>query len=143
MRVSVMKKRVLILCTGNSCRSQMAEGFWRAFGGEEWDVFSAGLIPKGVNPLAIQVMGELGVDIRRQKSESVEALLDQEFDLVLTVCSNAERSCPTFARAARREHWPFDDPDQSAGAEEQRLAVFRRVRDQIRAAVRNRIMDPR
>ena len=121
----------------------MAEGFWRACGGDEWDVFSAGLIPKGVNPLAIQVMDEVRVDIRQQKSESVAALVDQEFELVVTVCSNAERNCPTFPRAARREHWPFDDPDQSVGAEEQRLAVFRRVRDQIRAAVRDRIMGPR
>ncbi len=127
-----MKKRVLILCTGNSCRSQMAEGFWRHMAAAQWDVFSAGLEPHGVNPLAIRVMAEVGIDISGHTSDSVADYVDQHFDLVVTVCGNADTHCPRFAHAAPKEHWPFEDPAGAGGSDEQRLPLFRAVRDQIR-----------
>jgi arsenate reductase len=135
----LMKRRVLILCTGNSCRSQMAEGFWRHLGGEGWDVFSAGLAPRGPNPLAVKAMAELGIDISNQQSRSLDQFRYEPFDLVVTVCSNAERNCPHFPHAAGREHWPFDDPAKVTGDEDERMVVFRRVRDGIAAAVERRL----
>jgi arsenate reductase len=114
----------------------MAEGFWRHFGGEQWDVFSAGLQPKGLNPLAVKVMVEVGIDISGQQSESLDAYVSRPFDLVLTVCSNADRDCPHFPGAKNREHWPFDDPGEATGSEEQRMAVFRRVRDAMAQRVK-------
>lgn len=131
-----MKRRVLILCTGNSCRSQMAEGWWRHLGGGEWDVFSAGLNPIGVNPMAALAMSEVGIDISGQTSDPMSDYVREPFDLVVTVCSNAEQRCPAFPNAARREHWPFDDPYDAVGDEEQVMAEFRRVRDEIGAAIR-------
>jgi arsenate reductase len=135
-RTPSAKHRVLILCSGNRARSQMAEGLWRHSAGDRWDVFSAGTSPKvSVHPLAITVMGEIGIDIRAQRPKSTAAFVDQPFDLVLTVCSNAERACPAFPGARRREHWPFEDPADFPGDAETQLAVFRRVRDELRKRI--------
>ncbi len=130
------KLRVLVLCTGNSCRSQMAEGFFRYLGRERVDVFSAGLSPKGVHPLAIKVMAEIGIDISKQTSNNLDEYLSLKFDYLITVCDNAAANCPVFPGEGRRLHWPFDDPASATGTEEEILAEFRRIRDQIGAAVR-------
>ncbi len=135
------KKHVLILCTGNSCRSQMAEGFWRHHGGDEWDVFSAGVSPVGLNALAVEVMAEVGIDISGQTSKSLDQFVTQAFDLVVTVCGNADRNCPVFPNATRREHWPFDDPAHVTGGEEERMREFRRVRDEIGQTIRKWLVD--
>lgn len=126
-----MKTKVLFLCTGNSCRSQMAEGFLRAFGGDAYEAHSAGTQPSRVNPLAVEVMREVGIDISGQASKSVTEYLGQNFGMIVTVCDNAKKQCPIFPGSALREHWPFDDPAEAEGSNEQRLAVFRRVRDEI------------
>jgi len=131
------KSRVLILCTGNSARSQMAEGLLRRDdAGERFEVFSAGTRPSAVRPEAIAVMAELGVDISGQRSKSVEEFRGQSFDYVLTVCDAARESCPVFPGAGRRLHHSFDDPAAATGSEAERLAVFRRVRDELRAWLR-------
>jgi len=131
-------KRVIILCTGNSCRSQMAEAFWRKHGGADWEVVSAGTRPKGaVYPLAIRAMAEKGIDISRAESKSTGPFIGQKFDLVVTVCDDAEKNCPTFASAAKHLHWPFDDPPKATGTDEQRMQVCRRVRDEIEAKIRS------
>jgi len=129
-----MKKpvRVLILCTGNSARSQMAEGLLREMGGDRFEVASAGVAPSFVRPEAIAVMREVDIDISGHKSKSVDEFTNQEFDYVITVCDNANEQCPVFPGNTRRIHWSFDDPAAAKGDEEQRLAVFRRVRDEIR-----------
>ncbi|MCK6457380.1 MAG: arsenate reductase ArsC [Phycisphaerae bacterium] len=128
-----MPKRVLILCTGNSCRSQMAEALWRNLAAGAWDACSAGTRPAGyVHPLAIDVMRELGIDIAPQRSKHIDELADREFDLVVTVCENARETCPTLPGAKRTLHWPFDDPVAAIGTDEQRRSEFRRVRDRIR-----------
>src|SRR6476661_6744141 len=126
-----MKQRVLILCTGNSARSQMAEGLLRALGGDRFDVFSAGSKPSIVNPLAIAAMDERGIDIRAQRSKHLNEYLDQPFDYVITVCDNAAETCPLFPGAARRIHWSFPDPAAVVGSESEQLASFRQVRDAI------------
>jgi arsenate reductase len=126
------KKRVLILCTGNSARSQMAEGLLRHDGGEGFEVFSAGVEPSHVRPQAIEVMREIGIDISRHCSKSFDEFLGQEFDYVITVCDNANERCPVFPRKTERIHWSFDDPAAAQGDEATRLAVFRKVRDEIR-----------
>ncbi|WP_461395710.1 arsenate reductase ArsC [Deferrisoma sp.] len=132
----VRRKRVLFLCTGNSCRSQMAEGWLRHLGGDRYEVFSAGTRPQGLNPRAVRVMAEAGVDISGHTSDPVEKYLGEDFDLVVTVCGGAKESCPVFVgRVKDRQHWPFDDPAEAAGTEEEVMAVFRRVRDEIRARV--------
>lgn len=125
------KRRVLILCTGNSARSQMAEGLLRHGAGDRFEVFSAGTDPSQVRPEAIAVMEELGIDISRHRSKSVDEFAGQEFDYVITVCDNAKESCPVFPGRAERIHWSFDDPATVQGSEEERKAVFRRVRDEI------------
>jgi arsenate reductase len=125
-------KRVLILCTGNSARSQMAEGLLRHDGGERFEVSSAGTHPGHVRPEAIAAMSELGIDISKHRSKSVDEFTNDEFDYVITVCDNAREHCPVFPGAARRIHWSFDDPAAALGDEAARLALFRRVRDQIR-----------
>ena len=129
-----MKKRVLFLCTGNSCRSQMAEGFLRA-SGDEYEAHSAGTKPTAVNPLAVEVMREVGIDISGCRSKNVTSYLGQHFRVVITVCDNAKEHCPIFPGPCRREHWPFEDPAEATGTREQQLAVFRRVRDRIAARV--------
>lgn len=130
------KKRVIILCTGNSCRSQMAEAFWRKYGGDNWEVVSAGVKPSGkVYPLAIKAMAEKGFDISNCKSKSVTPFLDQRFDLVVTVCGHADKTCPTFPGGGKYLHHPFDDPPKAPGTDEERMKVTRRVRDEIEAKV--------
>jgi arsenate reductase len=132
------KLRILFLCTGNSCRSQMAEGFARALKGDVLDADSAGTEPRGLDPRAVRVMAEAGVDISGQRSKPVAELGGQEFDLVVTVCDRAREGCPILPGSARTIHAGFADPPAlAAGAksEEEALAHYRRVRDQIRAFV--------
>lgn len=129
-------KKVLVLCTGNSCRSQMAEGLWNHLGHDQWRAVSAGSNPAGfVHPLAVRVMAELGIDISRNKSLHVEHFSDEHFDLVVTVCDRARQTCPTLPGAQAKDHWPFDDPAFAEGTDDERLAEFRRVRDEIRARI--------
>ena len=135
------KSKVLILCTGNSARSQMAEGLFRQAGGDRYEVFSAGTNPGLVRPEAVTVMREIGIDISRHRSKSVDEFAGQEMDLVITVCDNAKESCPVFPGTTQRLHWPFEDPAALAGSEEQRLAAFRSIRDQIRARIQ-RFLNP-
>ena len=130
------RKRVLILCTGNSARSQMAEGLLRDLAGERFEVASAGVSPTQVRPEAIAVMRELGIDISHHRSKSVDEFAAQQFDYVITVCDNANEQCPVFPGNTKRIHWSFDDPAAAQGDEQSRLAVFRRVRDQIRQQLR-------
>jgi arsenate reductase len=131
-----MKARVLILCTGNSARSQMAEGLLRHDAGDRFEVFSAGTRPSVVRAEAIAVMRELGIDLAGHRSKSVDAFAGQSFDYVLTVCDNAKESCPIFPGATVKIHRSFEDPASFDGSEEERLALFRRVRDEIREYLR-------
>ena len=126
---------ILFLCTGNSCRSQMAEGWAKALRGSEVETYSAGVEPKELHPLAIKVMAEVGVDISMQRSKHVRVLKDIPFDYVVTVCDNARESCPLFPGKTKIAHRDFEDPAAAKGSEEEVLAVFRRVRDQIRAFI--------
>lgn len=125
------KSRVLILCTGNSARSQMAEGLLRHLAGDKFDVESAGTIASFVRPLAIAAMAEIGIDISRHRSKCLDEFLGEFFDHVITVCDNAAENCPVFPGKATRIHWSFDDPADAIGSSEEQLAVFRRVRDEI------------
>ena len=131
------KKRVLILCTGNSARSQMAEGLLRHDAGQRFEVESAGTKASFVRPEAITVMQEVGVDISGHRSKNVDEFVGQEFDYVITVCDNAREACPVFFGAAQKLHHDFEDPAAVAGSDEERLVVFRRVRDQLRAYLRS------
>lgn len=124
-------KRVLILCTGNSARSQMAEGLLRHLGGDRFDVVSAGVAPTQLRPEAITTMREIGIDISHHHSKSVDEFGGQQFDYVITVCDHANEQCPLFPGNVERIHWSFDDPAKASGDEEARLAAFRRVRDEI------------
>jgi arsenate reductase len=135
------KKRVLILCTGNSARSQMAEGLLRHDGGERFAAFSAGTKPSHVRTEAIAAMRELGIDISHHRSKSVDEMIEQQFDYVITVCDNARESCPVFPQQTERLHWSFEDPATAAGDAAARLAVFRRVRNEIRARLRQFIAE--
>src|SRR5215216_407594 len=130
------QRRVLFLCTGNSARSQMAEGLLREMAGEVFDVDSAGVSPTNVRPEAIAAMREIGIDISQHRSKSVDEFIDQEFDYVITVCDNAREQCPIFPGQAKQIHWSFDDPAAAEGDELARLAVFRRVRDEIKEHLR-------
>ena len=129
----VNKKRVLFLCTGNSCRSQMAEGLVNHFLGEAWEAHSAGTQPAGtVHPLAIRAMAELGIDISNRRSKPVDEFRDAEFDLVVTVCDDAAENCPAWIGGSGRvAHISFSDPARATGTQGERLAAFRRVRDEI------------
>lgn len=135
------RKRVLILCTGNSARSQMAEGLLRNLADARFDVASAGVSPTKVRPEAIKVMGEIGIDISTHYSKSVDEYSGQEFDYVITVCDNAQEQCPVFPGNTKRLHWSFEDPAEAAGDEETRLTVFRKVRDEIRDRLRSFVAD--
>ncbi|QOY86822.1 arsenate reductase ArsC [Paludibaculum fermentans] len=128
-------KRILVLCTGNSARSQMGEGLFRHAGAGAYEVESAGTKPSLVRPEAIAVMRELGIDLSGYRSKSVSEFEGQAFDYVVTVCDNARDSCPVFPAGTERIHWSFEDPAAVEGSEEERLAAFRRIRDQIRARV--------
>lgn len=133
------KTKVLFLCTGNSCRSQMAEGWARQLRGDEITPFSAGIETHGLNPLAVRVMAEAGVDISGQHSKLVTDLQEQEFDLVITVCGHADENCPFFPGPTRVVHHGFDDPPKlaaGAASEEKGLSHYRRVRDEIRDFVK-------
>jgi arsenate reductase len=130
---SLEKRRVLILCTGNSCRSQMAEAFLRTAAGDLLEVHSAGSRPAGhVHPKAIRVMREIGIDISGHRSKPLSEFLHTPVHTVITVCSQADQDCPIFPGQVHRHRWPFDDPAKAAGTDEEVLAVFRRVRDEIR-----------
>lgn len=131
-----MKPRVLFLCTGNSARSQMAEGWLRHLAGDRYDVFSAGTKPVGLNPGAVDAMAEVGVDIAHHRSKSATEFTAMPFDYVITVCNRAKESCPRWSGAVRLIHWSFDDPAAVTESAEQRRQVFRRVRDEIAASIR-------
>jgi len=131
--MTATKPTVLVLCTGNSCRSHLAEGILRAAAGDILDVQSAGSKPAGqVHPLAIQVMQEIGIDISLHRSKPLSGFLDRKIETVITVCGNADAACPIFPGQVNRHHWPFDDPAHATGTDEEKLAVFRRVRNEIR-----------
>lgn len=127
------RQKILFLCTGNSCRSQMAEGFMRKYFGDHFEIFSAGVSPSVVNPNAIKVMKETGIDISRHTSKSVELFRDKKFDYLITVCDNAEEACPVFTNEVKnRIHWSFEDPAEAAGTQEEILKKFRQIRDLIK-----------
>ena len=130
--VTNSKPTVLILCTGNSCRSHLAEGILRAKAGDLLDVQSAGSAPAGyVHPLAIQVMAEIGIDISKHHSKHMNEFLHKKVETVITVCGNADQACPLFPGQANRHHWAFNDPAHKSGSDEEKLKVFRQVRDEI------------
>ncbi len=131
------KPRVLFLCYHNSARSQMAEGLLRDIAGDRFEVFSAGIEPTRVHPLAIKAMAERGIDISKQTSKSASDLLSEHFSYIITVCDDAKEKCPTFPGVAVRLHWPFEDPAKATGSEEEQLEVFRKVRDQIKDRIEN------
>lgn len=141
MTAETTPRRVLFLCTHNSARSQMAEGLLRALGGARFASFSAGTEATLVRPLAIRAMAELGIDIAGQESKTLERYLHEPFDEVITVCDAANEACPHFPHAAHRRHWSFDDPSQATGTAEEQLAVYRRVRDAIRARIARELLD--
>ena len=128
-----MKERVLFLCTGNSARSQMAEGLLRNLAGDRFDVYSAGTSPKGLHPASIAAMKEVGIDISQNRSKALDEFLGQRFDHVITVCDRAKQQCPIFP-GATPIHWGFDDPAEAP--EEQQAQIFRRVRDEISQRLR-------
>lgn len=128
-----MKKKVLFLCTGNSCRSQMAEGFLRDLAGDRFEVISAGLEPGIVNPKTVKVMKEIGIDISHHTSKDVNQFVGQNFDYIITVCDNANEYCPSFPGKAERIHWSFEDPAKAIGNEEEVLYLFRKVRNQVKS----------
>lgn len=131
-----MKRRVLILCTGNSARSQMAEGLLRHLGGEDYEVVSAGTHPSSVNALAIEAMQEIGIDISSQRSKSVKEFANQEFDVVITVCDSAAELCPSFPGVPQRIHWSLPDPVSLEGLREKNLTAFHSVRDDLAVRLR-------
>ena len=133
-----MAQRVLIVCTGNCVRSQMGEGLLRKLGGEDYEVHSAGSRPEGfVSPFAIEAMREIGIDISAHRSKSISEFDGQQFDVVITVCDSAAQECPVFAGAPRRIHWSIWDPGAATGSYEEKLAAFRRVRDDLAARLRS------
>jgi arsenate reductase (thioredoxin) len=132
-----MKQRVLILCTGNSARSQMAEGLLRDIAGDRFEVESAGVAPSFVRPEAIEAMREIGIDISQHRSKSVDEFAGQSFDYVITVCDNANQQCPMFPGKAERIHWSIADPAEVTGDEQERLAAFRSARDDLRERLKS------
>jgi arsenate reductase (thioredoxin) len=129
------RRRVLFLCTHNSARSQIAEGFLRALAGDRFEVASAGTEAGGVNPLTTQVMAEAGIDISGQTSKTLDRFVGEPWDVVITVCDDANDSCPIFPGAKTRRHWSFEDPSAVRGTDADRLRVFRGVRDEIKARI--------
>jgi arsenate reductase len=127
-----MKKTVLFLCTGNSARSQMAEGLLRHLRNNEFEVFSAGVEPKGVHPMAVQAMQEIGIDISGQKSKHIDELPDREFDHIITLCDHAAQNCPVFLGKGVRLHHSFSDPATAVGSDHEVLEAFRKVRDELK-----------
>ena len=137
MAATENKMRVLILCTGNSARSQMAEGLLRRLAGVRYEVFSAGTKPVGVNPLAIEAMREVGIDISAQRSKSVAEFAGQQFATVITVCDKAAEECPIFPGAPQRAHWSLPDPAAVSGTREEKLGAFRKVRDELERRIQS------
>ena len=135
------KPRVLFLCTHNSARSQMAEGLLHALVEDRFEVHSAGTEATHVRPQAIKVMSEVGIDISGQESKTLDGYLGERFDYVITVCDEANEACPFFPGAKNRLHWSFEDPSQATGPEDERLKVFRRVRDEIRERIEQELMN--
>ena len=135
-------QRTLILCTGNSARSQMAEGLLRHMAGDRFEAHSAGTRPGTVRPEAIAVMREIGIDISGHRSKHVDEYAGQQFDFVITVCDNAREACPVFPAGATHIHWSFEDPAAATGPEEHRLAEFRRIRDQISGRLQEFLKQP-
>ena len=137
--MNMQREQVIFLCTGNSCRSQMAEGFLRFLAGERYEVFSAGLEPREVNPLAIRVMAERGIDISCQESKSIDLFLGRKtFHRAIFVCRRAEENCPSvYPFALNKYSWPLDDPAATLGDEQTRLREFRRVRDEIEHKIKD------
>jgi arsenate reductase len=133
--------RLLFVCTGNSARSQMGEGFARAYGGGTVEAFSAGIDPKGLNPQAVEVMREQGIDISQQRSKAFSEDLARGMDVVITVCGNAEARCPVLPPEVRRLHWPLDDPARAEGTPEQVREAFRRSRREIERLIRQLLAD--
>jgi arsenate reductase len=131
------KKRVLFLCTGNSARSQMAEGLLRHLAGDRFEVYSAGVEPTDVNPLAIKVMAEIGIDISHQRSKSVNEFSGRDFDYVITLCDSARQTCPVFPSKHKNIHWGLEDPVLMHGTEDEKIRVFRKIRDQIKENIIN------
>ena len=129
------KARVLFLCVHNSARSQVAEGMLREWASDRFEPHSAGNEATVVRPLAIKVMAEIGIDISRQRSKAVTEFGDQPFDYAITVCDDAKEACPYFPGAGRQLHWSFDDPAQAQGSEDEKLAEYRRIRDEIAASI--------
>lgn len=128
-----MNPTILILCTGNSCRSHLAEGILRRALGDSFNVASAGSKPAGyVHPLGIKAMAEIGIDISQHRSKHLNEFLNQDVETVITVCGNADQACPMFPGQVNRHHWGFDDPAHATGSEDEQMAVFRRVRNEIR-----------
>ncbi|OMD30722.1 MULTISPECIES: arsenate reductase (thioredoxin) [Paenibacillus] len=125
------KRTIYFLCTGNSCRSQMAEGWAKQYLGKEWSVYSAGIEAHGLNPKAVQAMSEVGIDISGQTSDIIDANLLNNANLVITLCGDAADKCPMTPPQVKREHWGFDDPAKAQGSDEEKWAVFQHVRDQI------------
>ncbi len=137
------RQRVLFLCTHNSARSQMAEGLLRHLGADRFDAFSAGSEAARVRPLAIRAMGELGIDISRQESKTLDRYLTEPFDYVITVCDQANASCPIFPGRSKRLHWSLPDPSQATGTEDEQLAVYRAVRDDLRQRIETELLGAR
>lgn len=133
----MVKKRVLVLCTANSARSQMSEGLLKHIAGDQFEVFSAGTTPSTLNPYAVLAMAEMGIDIREQYSKSLDEFLDQKFDFVITVCDRAAETCPIFPGPAQRIHWSFPDPAAVEGEHQAKLDAFVQVRDKIKAQFDN------
>jgi arsenate reductase len=136
----MMKQRVLFICTHNSARSQMAEGLLHRLGDERFEVFSAGTEATHVRPLAIRAMAEIGIDISGQQSKTLDRYLGEPFDDVITVCDAANETCPIFPGAKQRRHWSFEDPSKATGSEDEQLAVYRRVRDEIRVRIEKELL---
>lgn len=135
-----MKKRILFICTHNSARSQMAEGLLRHLGGDRFEVYSAGTEATHVRPLAIEAMAELDIDISGQQSKTLDRYLGEPFDKVITVCDTAAEACPVFLGAREQLHWSFPDPSQATGSLEDQRAVYRSVRDAIRARIERELL---
>ncbi len=136
------KAKALFLCTGNSARSQMAEGYLRHVAGDRFEPLSAGVEPKGLNPLAIEAMLEIGIDISRQTSKGLDEFLGREIEYVITVCDNAKQRCPIFPHANKLLHWSLEDPAEATGLHDEKIAVFRRVRDEIERRIERELLNP-
>lgn len=130
-----LKKGILFLCTGNSCRSQMAEGFARIMLSKDLKIFSAGIEPKGIHPMAVKVMQEVGIDISQQRSKNISEIPIGKIDLVVTLCGDAAENCPVFPGEVKKIHWAIEDPAKAKGSEEEITKIFRKVRDNIKSHI--------